>query len=96
MSPDKKKKLNILRSKLDKIDDSLLILIKKRTNLVNDVLKLKTFKYQIVDKKRINIILKRIKNKSLILKIDPKITKTIWVSMIRSYINFEKKNFKKK
>ena len=92
MSPDKKKKLNILRSKLDKIDDSLLILIKKRTN----VLKLKTFKYQIVDKKRINIILKRIKNKSLILKIDPKITKTIWVSMIRSYINFEKKNFKKK
>ena len=96
MSPDKKKKLNILRNKLDKIDDSLLILIKKRTNIVNEVLKLKTFKYQIVDKKRINIILKRIKNKSLILKINPRITKTIWVNMIRSYINFEKRNFKKK
>ena len=65
MSPENKKKLNKIRVKLDKIDDSLLILIKKRTSLVKKVLKLKKFKYQIVDKKRIKKILHRIKIKSI-------------------------------
>ena len=29
------------------------------------------------------------------MKIDPKITERIWINMIRSYIDFEKRNFKK-
>ena len=53
MSPDKRKKLNLLRKKLDLLDNKLIKLIKIRTNIVKDVLKLKTFKHEIVDKKRI-------------------------------------------
>ena len=96
MSPDKKKQLNKIRKKLDSIDISILKLIKTSTLLVKRVLALKTFKHQIVDKKRINIILKSIRKKSISLKIDPKITNHIWINMIKAYINFEKRNFKKK
>ena len=96
MSPDKKKKLNILRKKLDLLDNKLIKLIKIRTNIVKDVLKLKTFKSEIVDKKRISIILKNIKKKSIKNNIDPKITNRIWKNMIMSYIDFERRNFKKK
>ena len=96
MSPKNKKKLEIIRSKLDKLDNKLLSLIKFRTNLVKEVLKLKEFKKEIVDKKRINFILKKIHSKSNKLKIDPKITNRIWKNMILSYIDYEKRNFKKK
>jgi chorismate mutase len=96
MSPNNKKKLNIIRVKLDNLDNKLLSLIKYRTSLVKDVLKLKEFKKEIVDKKRINFILKKIKRKSKKSNIDPKITNRIWKSMIWSYIDFERRNFKKK
>ena len=96
MSPKNKKKLNILRGKLDKLDDKLIDIIKVRTNIVREVVKLKEFKNEIVDKKRISIILKKIKKKSLLENIDPKITNRIWKNMIWSYINYEKRNFKKK
>ena len=96
MSPLKRKKLNKIRLKLDKLDNSLIKLIKQRTNLVNEVLKLKDKKKEIVDNKRIKIILKNIRKKSLANKIDPKITTRIWKNMIWSYIDYEKRNFKKK
>ena len=96
MSPDKRKKLNILRRKLDLLDNKLIKLIKIRTNIVKEVLKLKSYKYEIVDKKRISLILKNIKKKSIKNKIDPKITNRIWKNMILSYIDFERRNFKKK
>ncbi len=96
MSPENKKKLNILRKKLDKIDDRLIDIIKIRTNLVTEVVKLKDYKNQIIDKKRISIILKKIKKKSVLKRIDPKITNRIWKNMIWSYINYERKIFKKK
>ena len=96
MSPDKRKKLNILRKKLDLLDNKLIKLIKIRTNIVKDVLKLKTYKNEIVDKKRISIILRNIKKKSIENNIDPKITNRIWKNMIMSYIDFERRNFKKK
>ncbi len=95
MSPLKKKKLNKIRVELDKLDNSLLKIIKKRTNLVKKVLALKDKKSQIVDKKRINKILNKIKKKSLNSNIDPKITNRIWKNMIWSYIDFERRNFKK-
>tara|TARA_B100000900_G_scaffold341475_1_gene304546 strand:- start:67 stop:357 length:291 start_codon:yes stop_codon:yes gene_type:complete len=96
MSPKNKKKLEIIRSKLDKLDNSLLSLIKYRTSLVKEVLKLKEFKKEIVDNKRIKFILKKIQIKSKKLNIDPKITKRIWKNMIWSYIDYERRNFKKK
>ena len=96
MSPLKRKKLSKIRFELDKLDNSLIRLIKKRTNLVKKVLKLKENKNQIVDQKRIKAILNSIKKKSLKNKIDPKITHRIWKNMIWSYIDFERRNFKKK
>jgi len=96
MSPVKQKKLIYLRKQLDNLDNSFIKLIKKRTILVNQVLKLKDFKNQIVDKKRIKIILNKIKKKSIKNNIDPKITNKIWKNMIWSYIDYEKRNFKKK
>ena len=96
MSPKNKKKLNILRRKLDKLDNKLIDIIKLRTNLVKEVVKLKKYKNEIVDKKRISIILKKIKRKSISKNIDPKITNRIWKNMIWSYINYERKVFKKK
>ena len=96
MSPKNKKKLNLIRVKLDKLDNKLLDLIKYRTFLVKEVLKLKEFKKEIVDKKRINFILNKIKDKSKKLNIDPKITHRIWKNMILTYIDYEKRNFKKK
>ena len=96
MSPKNKKKLEIIRFKLDKLDSSLLSLIKYRTSLVKEVLKLKEFKKEIIDKKRIKFILNKIQIKSKKLKIDPKITNRIWKNMIWSYIDYERRNFKKK
>ena len=96
MSPHKRKKLSKIRSELDKLDNTLIKVIKKRTTLVNKVLALKDKKNQIVDQRRINLILKNIKKKSIQNKIDPKITNRIWKNMIFAYIDYEKRNFKKK
>ncbi len=96
MSPLKRKKLSKIRTELDNLDNTLIKIIKKRTNLVKKVLALKEKKNQIIDKKRINIILKNVRKKSLKNNIDPKITNRIWKNMIWSYIDFEKRNFKKK
>ena len=96
MSPKNKIKLNLLRKELDKIDNVLLKIIHKRTNIVKKVLTLKSYKKEIIDKKRISLILKKIKKESLKKNIDPKITRRIWKNMIWSYIDFEKRNFKKK
>ena len=96
MSPINKKKLDKLRFKLDKLDGELLNLIKKRSNLVKKVLKVKIHKKEIIDQKRINYILKKIKTKSIKKNIDPKITNRIWKNMIWSFIDYEKRNFKKK
>ena len=91
-----KKKLIKARKEIDKIDNNIFKLIKKRTIIVKKVLKLKDFKNQIVDKKRINAILKNIKIKSTKNNIDFRITKRIWVNMIWSFIDYEKRNFRKK
>ena len=96
MSPTNKKKLDKLRIKLDKLDNQLLLLIKVRSNLVNEVLKVKTYKKEIIDQKRIRFILNKIKRKSIQSHIDPKITNRIWKNMIWSFIDYEKRNFKKK
>ena len=96
MSPLKRKKLSKIRFELDKLDNSLIKIIKKRTNLVKKVLSLKEKKNQIVDQKRIGAILGRIRKKSIKNNIDPKITHKIWKNMILAYIDFERRNFKKK
>ena len=90
------KNILIIRKKLDKLDNSLLNIIKKRTKLVDAVIKNKKYKKDIVDKKRIIVILKNIFKKSKKKNIDPKITNKIWKSMIKAFIDYEYRNFKKK
>jgi len=96
MSPKNRKKLEKVRKKLDRLDNEFLRLIKIRTDLVNKVIKLKEFKGEIVDTKRIKKILFNIRRKSLKKKIDSTVTNKIWKNMILTYINHQRKNFKKK
>ena len=85
-----------IRKQLDRLDDDLLGLIKKRIKLVGLILKNKKFKNEIVDNKRISVILKNIKKKSRKKKIDVIVTEKIWKSMIRSFIDYEYRNFDKR
>ena len=95
MSPNNKKKLLILRKKLDKVDDRLLSTLKIRSNYVKEVLSLKEFKKEIIDRKRIKLILKNIQRKSIRKGIDTKISYRIWKNMIYAFIDYEFRNFKK-
>jgi len=95
MSPNNKKKLIVLRKKLDLLDNQLIKILKKRFNVVQNVLKLKEKKSEIIDRKRIKKILANIKSKSKKRNIDTKITNEIWKAMIRAYIKYEFRNFKK-
>jgi len=91
-----KKKLKKARGKIDTLDSRIFELIKQRTNVVKEMLKLKENKNQIVDQKRIRGILSKIKKKSIKNNIDPKITARIWRSMIWSYVDYQKRKFRKK
>ncbi len=91
-----RQKLKIARNKIDQLDKNIFNLIKKRTRIVKYMLNLKQFKNQIVDRKRIKIILKNIRNKSIKNDVDPKITTRIWKAIIWGYVDFQRKNFKKK
>ena len=96
MSLSKKTNITKIRKKLDLLDNKLLNLVKKRTIFVKNILQNKSSKNQIVDRKRIKIVLKNIKKKSLKKNIDVKLTQMIWKAMIRAYIDFEYRKFKKK
>ncbi len=85
-----------IRKKLDKLDNNLIEIIRKRTRLIDIVIKNKKFKKDIIDKKRIAVILKKISKKSKLKNIDPMVTNKIWKSMINAFIAYEFKNFKKK
>ena len=91
-----KKKLYNARKKIDYIDKNIFNLLKKRTRVVKYMMQIKKFKYQIIDYKRINEILKKIKKKSIKNNIDPKITLRIWKSIIWSYVDYQKRNFDNK
>tara|TARA_Y100000590_G_scaffold333127_1_gene378844 strand:- start:570 stop:851 length:282 start_codon:yes stop_codon:yes gene_type:complete len=91
-----KRKLEIARKKIDKIDNNIFKLVKERTTIVKYMLSLKKYKNQIIDRKRINKILKIIKNKSKKNNVDTRITNRIWKTMIWSYIEYQNRNFKKK
>ena len=91
-----KNKLKQARNKVDQLDQKIFNLVKKRTKIVKYMLGLKKSRKEIVDHKRNNEIFKKIENKSIINGIDPRITRRIWKAMIWSYVDFQKRNFKKK
>ena len=92
----KKTKLNKARKSIDQIDNKIFELIRKRTHVVKHMLTLKKYKKHIVDKKRINEILTKIRRKSIKAGIDTRTTNKIWKSMIWSYVDLQKRNFKKR
>ena len=87
------KNIKKIRKKLDILDDKMLIILKKRSLLVDQILSNKTKKNQIIDKKRIKIIYKNIRKKSLKKKIDPNLTKNIWKAMINGFIKYSAFSF---
>ena len=87
--------MKTVRRKIDVIDSKILPLMIKRSFLVNKALSLKTRKSEIIDRKRISQIKKKIAFKSKKLGANPKLMSNIWVSIIKNFIDFEKRNFKK-
>ena len=93
---EKTKKMKDVRSLIDQIDDKILPLVVKRSVLVNKALELKSKKNEIIDRKRINQILKKVESKSKKMNANPKLIKSIWMDMIQNFIDYEKEEFKKK
>ena len=87
--------MKYIRKKIDDIDSKLLPLMIKRSFLVKKALSLKKRKSEVVDIKRINQIKRKIKIKSKKLGADPKLIGNIWLSIIRTFIDYEKQKFKK-
>ena len=90
------KEMNLIRKKIDQVDDKLLPLMVKRSKLVEKALSLKKKQNEIVDKKRIDEISKKIVKKSLELGGNSKLLKSIWLSIIQNFIDYENQEFKKK
>jgi len=91
-----KNKLKQARNKVDQLDQKIFNLIKKRTQIIKYMLSLKKLKREIINHKRNNEIFRKIKEKSIKNGIDPKITKRIWKAIIWSYVDYQRRNFKKK
>jgi len=88
------KNLKEVRKNIDNVDTRLVKLIAEREFYVKEALKFKISKKQIIDKKRINIVLKRIKNLSKKYKVSSLIVERIWKLMIKNFIILENKLFK--
>ena len=91
-----KQMLNKARVEIDKIDEKLLPLIVKRSKMVNIALEAKIKKSQIIDQKRIKLILTKVGKAAKSKSADPNLIKSIWKSMIWNFIDYEKKEFKKR
>ncbi len=88
-------KMREIRKKIDSIDSRILPLMVKRSFLVNKALSLKTKKSEIVDIRRINQIKRKVAGDAKKLGANPSLISDIWLSIIKTFIQFEKKNFKK-
>ena len=88
-------KMREIRKRIDEVDSKILPLMVKRSKLVSKALDIKTKKSEIVDLKRINQSKKKIAAQAKRLGASPKLISNIWVSIIKNFIDFEKKNFKK-
>ena len=91
-----KQMLNKARVEIDKIDEKLLPLIVKRSKMVNIALESKIKKSQIIDQKRIKSILSKVEKAAKSKSADPNLIKSIWKSMIWNFIDYERKEFKKR
>ncbi len=90
------KEMKLIRKKIDQVDDKLLPLMVQRSKLVEKALSLKKKQTEIVDKKRIDEISKKIVRKSSELGGNSKLLKSIWLSIIQNFIEYENQEFKNK
>ncbi len=90
------KEMKLIRKKIDQVDDKLLPLMVKRSKLVEKALNLKKKQNEIIDKKRIDEISKKIVKKTAELGGNSKLLKSIWLSIIQNFIDYENQEFKKK
>ena len=84
--------LEDLRKNIDEIDLKILDLIEKRKDLVTEVVKLKK-RDQIVDQKRIEFILNKLKVEASKRGLAIEFIEEIWNLMIRNFIKYEEKIF---
>ena len=91
LSPEKK--LDKIRSNIDKLDFQILKLLGKRRKEVLKVIKVKP-KSKIVDQKRISKMIKDRVAKGKKYNIESFIITKIWLTMIGSFIELEKKKYK--
>ena len=84
--------LEELRKDIDDIDLKILDLIQKRKDLVTEVVKLKK-RDQIVDQKRIEFILNKLKDEASKRGLAVEFIQEIWTLMIKNFIKYEEKIF---
>tara|TARA_B100000131_G_C17661138_1_gene428275 strand:- start:213 stop:503 length:291 start_codon:yes stop_codon:yes gene_type:complete len=84
--------LEELRKDIDEIDLKILDLIQKRKDLVTEVVKLKK-RDQIVDQKRIEFILNKLRKEALSRGLAIEFIEEIWTLMIKNFIKYEEKIF---
>ena len=81
-----------IRDEIDKIDLKILELISDRKDLVTEVVKLKK-RDQIIDQKRIEFILKKLKVEASNRGLAVEFIEEIWTLMIKNFIKYEEKIF---
>ena len=96
MSPDNKKKLNILRKKLDLLDNKLIVLISKRFKLIEQAAIIKDDESKIRDNERIESIISRLRNLAEENSISADTVEKLWRFIIELSIDLEKEIFSKK
>ena len=89
------KNLKEVRKSIDNVDARLVKLIAEREFYAREAVKFKTDKNQIIDRKRINTVLSRVKKISKKYKVSSLTVEKIWKLMIQNFIILEKKLFKK-
>ena len=89
------KNLKEVRKNIDNVEARLIKLIAEREFYAREAVKFKTDRSQIIDRKRINAVLRRVKKLSKKYKINNLNVEKIWKLMIQNFIILENKLFKK-
>ncbi len=91
---DKTENIKRIREKIDQIDLEMLNLLSKRKDLVTEIVRFKS-RDQIVDQKRIKLILDRLDIEAKKRGIPENIVRKLWEGMIKSFISYEEDIFDK-
>ena len=89
------KNLKEVRKNIDNVDTRLVKLIAEREFYAKEAVKFKIDRSQIIDRKRINAVLSRVKKLSKKYKVNSLTVEKIWKLMIQNFIVLENKLFKK-